>query len=125
MDNFSEWLKRELNQRGWSQRELARRAGVSATAINDTINQKTRPGWDLCTAIARAFDMSEEEVFRIATLLPPLPDTEEGVTYQQLWDIVKRMSPEERGEVYRYARYRLQREQEEKKRRKNKGDSVG
>lgn len=118
MDKISDWLNSELNERGWSQRELARRARVSPTAINDVINEKAEPGWDLCAAIAKALGLSEEEVFRMAGLLPPLPNPNQGVSYDQLWEVVKHLPSEERQEVYKYAQYRLQQQQEQKKRRK-------
>jgi transcriptional regulator with XRE-family HTH domain len=70
MEDFVTWLNTELNARGWSRSELARRGGVSAEAISQAISGKTRPGLKLCRAVAKAFGLSLEEVQRRAGLLP-------------------------------------------------------
>ncbi|GAP11783.1 predicted transcriptional regulators [Bellilinea caldifistulae] len=70
--NFSEWLLNQLNSRGWTQAELARRAGVSRTAISDVISDKHSAGFELCLAISRALNLPPETVFRAAGLLPPV-----------------------------------------------------
>lgn len=73
---FSEWLYQQIDKRGWSQSELARRAKVSRTAISNVLNNNRQPGTDLCLAIADAFKMPPEHVFRAAGLLPPNPDND-------------------------------------------------
>lgn len=67
---FGEWLDREIMNRGWSQSEVARRGVVSASAIQQVVAGITRPGPKVCRAIAKAFEMSPDEVFRLAGLLP-------------------------------------------------------
>jgi transcriptional regulator with XRE-family HTH domain len=71
-ENFGEWLDRERIKRGWSQSELARRGGkISPSAVQQVITGVTHPGPRLCQAVARAFEMPLEEVFRLAEILPP------------------------------------------------------
>jgi transcriptional regulator with XRE-family HTH domain len=70
---LSTWLANEIETRGWSIRELSRRAGISHTTVADVISQQRIPTWDFCAAIAGALDKSPEDVFRLAGLLPPLP----------------------------------------------------
>lgn len=67
---FGDWLGHELTLRGWSQSEAARRGGVAASTIQQVVSGVTQPGPKLCKAVARAFGMTEEEVFRRAGLLP-------------------------------------------------------
>jgi transcriptional regulator with XRE-family HTH domain len=64
------WLQKELGQRGWSQRELARRAGISHAIISEVLSGTKKPGWDFCLAIADPLDRSPIEMFRLAGLLP-------------------------------------------------------
>ncbi len=67
---FSTWLIDELNKRRLSRAELARRMGMSSTTITYVINGKRNPGPDLCQAIAKAFGLPPELVYRQAGLLP-------------------------------------------------------
>lgn len=81
-EKFSEWINAELNQRGWSVRELARRAGVSHGAINNVINELRKPGSELCSGIAKALKVPPEEVFRHAGILPKA--SEKTVNMQEM-----------------------------------------
>lgn len=73
MSNLSDLLVKELQKRGWSQRELSRRSGISPTQISHVISEQANPGSDFCLAIARALRYSPEEIMRLAGLLPSLP----------------------------------------------------
>ena len=76
IDDLETWLKGELGRRGWSLREVARRVGVSHTAIINVANGRTKPGADLCRQIALVLQVPPETVFRRAGLLPPeMPET--------------------------------------------------
>lgn len=70
MEAFVSWINSELNERGWSRSEAARRGGFSPSALDKVIGGFSRPGPKLCRGLAHAFDMSLEEVFRKAELLP-------------------------------------------------------
>lgn len=63
-----------LIDRDWSQAELSRRAGVSRSTISKIMSGERGPGSEFCQSVAQAFNMPEEEVFRIAGLLSPDPD---------------------------------------------------
>ena len=74
VDNyFVEWLEKEMTERNLSQSELARRSGVTRSAINGVLTGYSNPGPELCEAIARAFKIAPEIVFRKAGILPPKP----------------------------------------------------
>lgn len=73
---FKEWLSGEMEARGWSQAELARRANTSRSAINGLLSGWRGPGPDLARSIAHALKLPDETVFRAAGLLPPKPEDE-------------------------------------------------
>lgn len=108
INTFSTWLLRELNLRGWTQAELARRAGVSRTAISDVISEKHSAGFDLCVAIANAMNLPPETVFRAAGLLPPVAeDTEyqEEVLY-----LLSQLPPDEQRRYLELLRFEVERQ---------------
>lgn len=109
------WVKAELTDRGWSHRELARRAGVSQTAVSGTLSGERNPGADFCIKLAKAFDETPERLLRLAGILPPLPAPEKSMTLGKLWDLVQNMDEEQRLEIYRYARFRYQTDRETEK----------
>lgn len=68
--NFSEWLLKELNRRGWSQADLAREAGLTRGGVSLLISQNRMPGVETVVGIARAFNLPTDEVLRAAGLQP-------------------------------------------------------
>lgn len=73
-DEMVSWLTNEVKNRGWSLRELGRRADISHATISNIISGQTNPGFDFCVGIAKALDMPAEDVLRRAGLLPALPE---------------------------------------------------
>ena len=71
--DLATWMKDELDARGWSLREMARRVGVSHTAIINVVNGRTRPSAHLCRKIALVLRVPPEAILRRAGLLPPEP----------------------------------------------------
>lgn len=68
---MAKWINDELERRGWSQRELGRRADISNTTISKVASGEIDATWDFCAAVGRAFGERPEVVFRLAGLLPP------------------------------------------------------
>ena len=60
--DFSEWVVAELDERGWSRSEAARRGGISPSMFDKVINGQAKPGLKFIEGIARAFKMSSAEV---------------------------------------------------------------
>lgn len=69
-EDFVVWLNQQLDQRGWSRSEAARRGGISASSLDKVIGGFAKPGQRFCQGIARAFGMPVEEVMRLAGILP-------------------------------------------------------
>ena len=72
MGIFADWLNSELENRGWSQSELARRAGINQVTVSRIINEGRKVGPSVAKKIAHALGVREEEVFRKVGLLPEL-----------------------------------------------------
>jgi len=115
VDDFVTWLTTEMNTRGWSNSELARRSGMAHSTISMIISGQKKPGWDFCAGIAGAFGEAPDKVFRLAGLLPPLPASEDAPTLREIMELAKRMTPEQREQVADYIRYLYQKGQEEKR----------
>ncbi len=64
MMSFGDWLKKELDKRGWVQAELARRSGVPQGQISNIIRGIRQPGPEPCSAIGQALGVSREEIFQ-------------------------------------------------------------
>jgi len=73
---FKEWLLKEMGQRGWSQSDLARSAELNRAVINKLLNGQSTPSPSTLGSIARAFKMPIESVYRIADLLPSIPESD-------------------------------------------------
>jgi len=84
---FSEWLQSELDRRGWSQSDCARSANLNRAVINKLLSGKSKPQPSTLAAIARAFKIPVETVFRAAGLLPPNTDHDDST--QELMYIFK------------------------------------
>ena len=107
--DIGKWLLLEAEERGWSQSELARRAGLSRTAVNDIINGKAFPGPDFCRAIARALGYPQEFVFRLAGLIDdPAPPGSSPETIA-LAQLLAQLPPEDREEILTLVKLKLAR----------------
>lgn len=69
-EDFVIWLNQQLDQRGWSRSEAARRGGISASSLDKVIGGFAKPGQRFCQGIARAFGLPVEDVMRRAGILP-------------------------------------------------------
>ena len=70
MDTFREWLLEKMENRDWMQADLARKANISRGTVANLLRGVRKPGVNVCTAIAKAFDLPPDAVFRKAGLLP-------------------------------------------------------
>lgn len=107
--DFSDWLLNEINRRGWSQSELARRAGIPRQIISNYINrQREKPDSDVLISISRALNLPPETVFRAAGLLPPV---DEDTEYQEeFFHLLSQLSPQERQEILDLLRFKAERQ---------------
>jgi len=95
MQTFSVWLTEEIDKRGWSEAEFARRGKITPQSVNQVINDINKPGMKMFQAAARAFEMPLAEVMRIAGEMPPRPSTPVESWRERL----EELSPETRQDV--------------------------
>jgi transcriptional regulator with XRE-family HTH domain len=67
---FMEYVDKELNTRGWSRNELAKRAGLSNSYFTMISKGDRSIGADACMKIAKALHITPETVYSWAGLLP-------------------------------------------------------
>lgn len=74
------------------------------------MNGRNAITWDFCAAMAKALSTPVDEVFRMAGLMNPLP---ESVKLDKLQSLLRELRDEEIAMVYSYAGYVYQRQQGE------------
>ena len=101
-----EVLLQMIDEKDWSQSELARRAGRQRSVINEVIAGRRNVGRELGIDLARAFGISPDLLFQKLGLFPSDPDTdhltEEGI------HILRQLEGEDKEEALRYLRLRKQ-----------------
>ena len=110
--DFIDWLLAEIAARGWSGNELARRTGVSSSAMSNLLNRQNRPAWETCIGIASALGYPPELVLRKAGLLPPWAGQDDQAI-QEVREIMRRLPDDRRQQLREYAWFLLQQEMKE------------
>jgi transcriptional regulator with XRE-family HTH domain len=73
-DKLATWLNQQLEEKGWSYRELGRRSGIAFQSIARYADGTRNPGTRACRKMAKALDVPYEEIMRLAGHLPLLPE---------------------------------------------------
>ena len=116
--SFKDWLAKQLKDQGWSQADLAKKAGISRGTVTNLLSGNRQPGPDACTAIAYAFKISPTTVFRKAGLLPP---TAQDEYIEKIMHNVSQMTEDEKEELFQYILMK-RKIREERKVRQNKNE---
>ena len=104
---FSEWLREEMEKRGFSQSELGRRAKLSRAIISKIINQESEPTPSTINSLAIGLKLPSTTVFRAAGIIPQEP---EYVPLLDEWtEVFYDLSPEDREEILEIARLKARR----------------
>lgn len=77
MHTLTQWLLQQLHGRDWRAADLAHRAGITEATLSRILSGKRKAGPEVCAALADALQVPAEQVFRIAGLLPSVPDAVE------------------------------------------------
>jgi transcriptional regulator with XRE-family HTH domain len=72
-ETLGNWLLAELERRGWTQGELARRSHVNRSHISRMISGQRSPGIDALRGMAEALGMPLDDLSRMADEMPPRP----------------------------------------------------
>lgn len=103
-NQLSVWIQVELKERGWSQYELARRSGLSRSLISKTVANKIPASANFAVSIAHAFGVTPEKTLRLAGILPPLPESVDGLA-AELVEIAQSLPTDKQEELLRFARF--------------------
>lgn len=120
-ERFAAWLAVQLEERGWSNRELARRAGVSHTAMNDAVSGQGAITAKFCRKIGRALQVPLEDVMRRAGLLPGFFIDDSALTFQELMAVISELPDDARKELLDFAKFKFKNHLA----KKNRGDKPG
>lgn len=104
---FIEWIEQELASREWKQATLAQVIGASEGMVSMVLRGERKPGPDFCNKIAKAFGIPAEAVFRMAGLLPALPEEDDELA-RRVVENFKLLSIEKRREVLSYVIWKVQ-----------------
>ncbi len=104
---FSEWLQKELREKGMSQADLSKASGLSRSIISKVINQNSWPTPDTIKAIAKGLRLPEATVFQAAGLLPPAK--EGGEEQDRLIYLFQQLDAEDRKEMLELLRFKVER----------------
>ena len=105
-DKFAEWLRAELDKRGWLPARLARESGITRGALSHVFNGERQPGLELLRGVAHALGLPLMDVLRAAGLA----EGEEAPSDEsmQAWvQVFRQADPETRQRLLRQARQML------------------
>lgn len=97
---FIAWLDNELSNRGWSDSQLAKRAGITHPVLSKARNGTQAIGFEACIKIADALNLPPELVLQNAGLLPQSDHAESS----EISHIYQQLEPEDRQRILDIAR---------------------
>jgi transcriptional regulator with XRE-family HTH domain len=104
MSDFADNLRAQMDKRGWTQTAAANALSVSQANISRWLSQGHEPSADVLIRIAKAFDVSLDELLRAPgpALRPPRAERE-TVVWPARWfrqlHLTWQRSPKERGRI--------------------------
>lgn len=113
---FASWLLGQMEQQGWSQAELARKADTSKQTISRIISGERGIGTDVIVGIAGALNYPPEFIARMAGVFPA--KNEDDPTEEELLYLYNKLSDEDKADIREWVR--LQVEKNERKARLGK-----
>ncbi len=94
---LGDWLKEQLERKGWRQADLARKSGLTTAEVSYLVLGKgKKPDPDTIDKLARGLEVPIEQVYRAAGYMEKAPEASEILEEMQYW--YERMTPEEREE---------------------------
>jgi len=115
METFAHWLQTKMDERGYSQADLARRSGIKAASISRILNGTRNIGTEASKAIAQALLLDEDVVYRMAGLMGVKPNADETVS--EITHIYHELDDDNQQDLLDYARLRLSKQGRNEKHR--------
>lgn len=106
-NTFSTWLLHELNRRGWSQADLARKAYMTTSTVSNLLNGRRQVGLGTANSPAKAFRVPVPEILSVAGLIPKIPES--TAEEEQLLYLFRQMTEDQRRDLLLYADFKLSR----------------
>lgn len=105
-DELNQWVIAKLNSHNMSMRELGRRSGIDQSNISKILSGKQDASLDFYLKIAQVFD---DVIDMLVTSGILSPVDEDQLSMSEIYQIVQKLTPDERKEVLEYALWRLNR----------------
>ena len=102
-DTLIKWINDELNRRGWSMRELARRSRLSSGYISAVLAGKKEPGGKFILGVSQGLGVPVKDLENLVNQSMTSTDA----SFTELSDVIETLTPDERKEVMNYALYHL------------------
>jgi len=110
--DFLQWLQGELDKREWTPADLSRKSGVSDGHVSHLLSGSRGVGTRTLEKIAWALQLSKEEVFRRAGLLPSPPNHDPDA--EGLIHIFSQLDVRNKAELLKIALLKYESEMKEK-----------
>lgn len=105
-ENLNEWIRRMLQEKGWSMREFCRRSGLSSGYASEVISGKVNPGPKFYQGVVKAFDLTLTQVERLDQEgIEPESINDAPLSLREAWEIMSQLTVKQQWEVLRYMRY--------------------
>lgn len=99
------WLKKFLDEIGWSQADLAREMGRDTAVVSNIYNGKRNAGPEFILDVAHATKRAPEALYRRAGLLPPISPG--SAKEEELAHIASELPETALDDLLEFARHRL------------------
>lgn len=103
---FLVWLDEKLDEKGWSDNQLAKRAGISHPVISKARSEIQPIGYEAGVKIAKALDIPPEILLQKAGLLPAITQAE-SEDEKELIFIFQQLPPDRQKEFIKMIRVLL------------------
>ena len=100
------WVNDQLNIKGWSMRELARRGDISSPYLSNVLSGKQEPGAKFFQGMSRAFGVTLESMERLEQVGTIPENRLNDPDLKDLIEIAQKLTDEDLSEVLYYATYR-------------------
>jgi transcriptional regulator with XRE-family HTH domain len=112
---FANWLMAQMQERNWTQADLARASGVHKQSIHYYLTQSVKPPRAYILAkLAAALDLPVEEAYRAAHI--PLHPSDVNQTIEEVLYEMETMSGEDQQEVLAFVRMKRKLREQRKNR---------
>lgn len=105
MDDFIKYVEQKMNERRWSQADLAREANMTTSMVSNLLNGKRKVGIGTANSLSKAFRVPATEVLAVSGLIPKVPQV--TAREEQLLFMFRRMTEDQQDDVIKYSDFLL------------------